>query len=448
MSKSRKQEPERPDLSFYTELRYPGTAEEIVSSFTGATRELLRRLADDLRSERRGEFGGGNEGVLGALAVAADRLVGHVDVLEEVLLGTPASESGDVLRNVFANVVSDANLVDLAQGHVGAPKQNEAKFDQGKGGKIAESTIDVADKAKDIGDAFPPVKAGLGIAAIILRDVGIIGKLAAEESGGNQATKQLEAKLDRVLPQLAELLGGQQGITSGVQRVEGTLDQTRREVFKIEQKADILGDLLGKTLVGDGWIVDPLRTRDRPNRTPARSVKDELHDLERLIRELIDRLGPVTDGPVPPPPPPPPPPPFDEPRQPPPEEPPPVLEDWRLKKIFVYAENVFAPTSRTERRTINVRTGAFDLSGWLDLSRLRPGDEVEVTVRASFAGRRNVRYRTTRFDSPGLKHFAEFAGGRDFIVGNDVQIVLRQPRSADQFATPIEHAYQFVVESQ
>lgn len=360
MSKSERQGREGPDLSFYTELRYPGSAEEIVSSFASATRELLRRLADDLRSERRGEFGGGNEGVLGALAVAADRLVGHVGVLEEVVLGAPAEESGYVLRNVVANVVSDANFTDVARGHVGSPKQQEAKFDQGKGGAILDSMPDIADKANDIGEAigeaFPPVKAGLGIAAIILRDIGIIGKLAAEESGGNEATKQLEGKLDRALPQIDGLVGGQQGITSGIQRVEGTLDQTRREVFKIEQKADTLGDLLGKTLVGEGWIVDPLRTRTGPNRIPGRSVKDELHDVERLIREIIDRLGPVTDGPVPPPPPPEEPP-FDEPRQPPPEEPPPVLEDWRLKKIFVYAENVFAPTSRTERRTISVRTG-------------------------------------------------------------------------------------------
>jgi hypothetical protein len=438
---------ERPDLSFYTELRYPGSAAEIVARFTAATRELLERLAEDLRSDRRGEFGT-DAAVRGAIAVAADRVAVHVDLLEAIVLGAPAEQQGDVLRNVVANVVSDANLAGLAEEHVASPKQAEAKFDEGQGGAILDSMPDVADKANDIGEALseslPFVKTALGLAAIILRDIGIVGKLAADESGGNDATRQLEGKLDRILPQIDGLQGGQQGIGSAVQRVEGTLDQTRREVFKIEQKADLLGDLLGKTLVGEGWIVDPLRTRDRPNRTPKRSVKEELHDLEDLIREIIIRLGPVTDGPEPPgngeP--------FDRPKQPTPEEPVPVLQDWRLKKIFVYAENAFTPRDRNERRTITVRTPAFDLGGWLDLSRLRPGDVVEAQVRVSFANRQNVLFSRTRFDKPGLKCLADFARGQNLLVGSEIRIVLRQTASADDFGSPIELAYQFVVESQ
>jgi hypothetical protein len=38
-----------PDVSYYTELRYRGSAEEIIGRFASATRALLKRLAEDLR---------------------------------------------------------------------------------------------------------------------------------------------------------------------------------------------------------------------------------------------------------------------------------------------------------------------------------------------------------------------------------------------------------------
>jgi hypothetical protein len=123
------------------------------------------------------------------------------------------------------------------------------------------------------------------------------------------------------------------------------------------------------------------------------------------------------------------------------------LIDERLKKIFVYAEDRFAPTSTNQRRTIDVRTAAFDLSGWIDLSDLRPGDVVEVTTSVSVAGRRRQLDRH-RFDRPMLLPFADIARGLQTISGSDVRIQIRQPLSADNFGSPIELGYQFIVESQ
>jgi hypothetical protein len=125
-----------------------------------------------------------------------------------------------------------------------------------------------------------------------------------------------------------------------------------------------------------------------------------------------------------------------------------VLSDRRLKKIYVYAENTFAPASATDRRRLRVRTPAFDLTGWLDLTKIRAGDVIEAQVRVSLAGRRDVLFARTRFDSPQLVPFADIARGQQYIAGSDVLVVLRQPASADAFATPVELAYQLVVESQ
>ena len=57
-----------PDLSFYTELRYPGDAEDIIRAYATALRRLVDRQANDLRSGGRGEFGGLSEPLLIPLA--------------------------------------------------------------------------------------------------------------------------------------------------------------------------------------------------------------------------------------------------------------------------------------------------------------------------------------------------------------------------------------------
>ena len=177
------------------------------------------------------------------------------------------------------------------------------------------------------------------------------------------------------------------------------------------------------------------------NKVPPVSIKDEMHGIEIALKWLIQifintlpvDIVPPVEGFL-----------TKDDFKPPTTEP---LIDQRLKKIFVYAEDKFAPQSATERRTIDVRTPAFDLSGWIDLSELRAGDVVEITTWVRVAGQRRRFYRN-RFDQPALLPFSDFARGLQYISGNDVRVQIRQPVSGDNFATPVQLGYQFVVESQ
>jgi hypothetical protein len=61
-----------------------------------------------------------------------------------------------------------------------------------------------------------------------------------------------------------------------------------------------------------------------------------------------------------------------------------------------------------------------------------------------------VRFAETTFsdDQSGpLKHWRDFAGGVEQVVGTSVDVTLRQRRSADGLATPVTIGCQFVVES-
>lgn len=433
------------DLSFYTELRHSGTAEEIIKRFAGSTRALLKRLGDDLREGGTGEFSGGAQQLRAPLAAAAERAARHVDFFESLVASVPEA-AGPAVRNVIANVVEDANFSEVAQAHVDTPKAKEGKFDQERGAGIVNLLGEIGDKVVDVGGLVPGIGGlVLKIIGVLLKDAGIVGKLIAKPAR-NEVGEQLEKKLDFIIPGVEALKAGQGDLKDGQRRISDAVRDVDSEVRRIERKADTLGELLGKTLVGEPWIVDPFRTVTGPNKTPAKGVKEELHDIEDLLNLILNLLRPViTDGPVFPPPPP---------RiivrnvEKPTVPPTPVLTDGRLKKIFVYAENTFAAQSRSDRRVVRVQTGAFDLSGWLDLSRLRPGDRVETQIRVSFAGRRNLLFARTRFDTPGLKSFADLANGLNYLSGNSIDIVLRQTASADDFATPVEMAYQFVVESQ
>jgi hypothetical protein len=243
------------------------------------------------------------------------------------------------------------------------------------------------------------------------------------------------------MPQLEGLKGGQDRIGTTIADIQRIATMTQQEVNFIETKAETLADLLGRTLVGSSWQINPNKTVSGPNKVPDRDVKQELHDIEDLVRKIIDIIektpngngnGNGNGGG------------YDEPH----EEDKPVLLDRRLKKIFVYAENVFAPASASERRRIRVRRRAFDLTGWIDLTRMRPGDVFEVDVRVSVAGRKDIPFARTRFDRPRLVAFADFARGLNYVSGSNVLISLRQLASASQFSQPIEVGYQFVVESQ
>ena len=426
-----------PDFSFYTRSRHREPPEEVIARYCAAQRAVLARLARDLRADRSGPFGE-SDAALPALAEAADRMQGHVDVLEAVLLNASEDEElAATMRTVVANVVHDGNLAEVAEQRAGAPESAESKFDVKSGGDITESTSDLADKLIDILEAVAESLLPAGhLVAALLRDIGVVGKLS-ETTTVNLVGKQLEGKLDHLLPVVDRMSGDQSVIRGDVDYLKQIVPRIDGEVNKIEYKVDRLGDLLGRTLVGEPWIVRPTTMSQK---VPARSVKDELHDLEDLLRNGNGNGnghddgngngngdGDTADGG---------------------DGAPADTTDPRLKKIYVYEEDVFAPASANDRRVVRVRTEAFDLSGWLDLSSLRPGDTVETEISVSLAGRPPVLFSAARFDRPGVLSLADLAGGEGRLVGNDLEIVIRQTASADAFATPVELAYQWVVESQ
>ena len=120
--------------------------------------------------------------------------------------------------------------------------------------------------------------------------------------------------------------------------------------------------------------------------------------------------------------------------------------DPRLKKIWVYTDNVFTPQSATDYRIVRVQTPAFDLSGWIDFTRGLPADQFQVEVRVTMAHASNVLVQNNVL-GPYLAKFKDLTG-QDTIVGNHVEFTIRQTHSQDNFATKIPIAYQFVVESQ
>jgi hypothetical protein len=122
--------------------------------------------------------------------------------------------------------------------------------------------------------------------------------------------------------------------------------------------------------------------------------------------------------------------------------------DPRLKKIFVYAEGIFVLHNAAEVHKIVIKTPAFDVGGWIDLSNMHPGgDTVYTEVRVSFANRSNVLYQRTVFEGPRLITLSDIANGND-MAGSHIEIWVQQTKSADNFAKPTEYAYQIVVESQ
>jgi hypothetical protein len=71
----------------------------------------------------------------------------------------------------------------------------------------------------------------------------------------------------------------------------------------------------------------------------------------------------------------------------------PSRTDPRVKKIFVYSEGTFVLHTASEVHKIVIKTPAFDVAGWIDLSKMAPGgDTVYTEIRVSFANRSNVLY--------------------------------------------------------
>jgi hypothetical protein len=127
----------------------------------------------------------------------------------------------------------------------------------------------------------------------------------------------------------------------------------------------------------------------------------------------------------------------------------PLRTDPRLKKIYVYSEGTFVLHNASEVHKLVIKTPAFDVAGWIDLSNMAPGgDTVFTEIRVSFANRSNVLYRRTIFQGPQLITLGDITNANDNLSGTHIEIWIQQTVSHNNFATPVEFAYQFVVESQ
>jgi hypothetical protein len=123
--------------------------------------------------------------------------------------------------------------------------------------------------------------------------------------------------------------------------------------------------------------------------------------------------------------------------------------DPRLKKIYVYSEGTFVLHNAAEIKKLVIKTPAFDVSGWLDRSQMRPGgDTVETEVHVSFANRSNVGYGKWQWSNPQLITLGDMTNRQNYLSGTHLEVWVQQTTSFDNFAKPVEYAYQFVVESQ
>ena len=124
-----------------------------------------------------------------------------------------------------------------------------------------------------------------------------------------------------------------------------------------------------------------------------------------------------------------------------------VSDDTRLKKIYIYADNVFSPSSATDYRIVRVRTDAFDLTGWIDFTHANPSDMFQTEIRVTMAHAADVLCQRAIFSAGALATMHQMTGGSANISGNHIEIKIQQTHSTNNFATAIPIAYQFIVES-
>lgn len=240
------------------------------------------------------------------MAAGVDRVMGHIDVFQRAASGEGAPpETARQLQNLVANVPADANAAGVARARASAPRERDAKFDQGRTGSAADEMRNYANKIKNAGEGIAKIAGSdvmeglIDIVAAILEDIAIFSTEAAANTGGHEATRQIEEKLDYVIPGVDGLTAGQPDAADALRRIEDRTAQTRddtihirAEVDSIEYKAERLGDLLGKTLVGSPWHVErQLHPHTVGNVVPSVSIKEEMHGLERNVGDIIDQLN-------------------------------------------------------------------------------------------------------------------------------------------------------------
>ncbi len=120
--------------------------------------------------------------------------------------------------------------------------------------------------------------------------------------------------------------------------------------------------------------------------------------------------------------------------------------DPRLKKIYIYADNIFTPQSLTDSRTVRVRTAAFDLTGYFDFTKAPPADTFQIEVRVTMAHASDVLLQRNYVSAGTLITMRQIAGD-NYISGNHIDIIITQLHSTDNFVTKTPIAYQLIVES-
>ena len=129
------------------------------------------------------------------------------------------------------------------------------------------------------------------------------------------------------------------------------------------------------------------------------------------------------------------------------QEPVELGRDTRLKKIYVYADDVFTPQSASDFRIVRVQTAAFDVTGWIDFTQAQPADQFQTEIRVWMAHASGVLLQRTDFSAGTLAFMHQMTGGANYISGNHIEVLIKQIQSTDNFATKSPIAYQFTVES-
>lgn len=139
-----------------------------------------------------------------------------------------------------------------------------------------------ADVEISVGELISAIAELLDIIAQVMQ------KIAAKE-----ASAKMTERLDKIQEDLERMEEKNDRIESSVTELHikvKDLEETVIEKFNRTWEAfDKIGEVLGKTLVGEPWIFDPTTTTTGW-KIPDRDVKQELHDIEDKIDRLEEKL--------------------------------------------------------------------------------------------------------------------------------------------------------------
>lgn len=118
-----------------------------------------------------------------------------------------------------------------------------------------------------------------------------------------------------------------------------------------------------------------------------------------------------------------------------------LLRDPRLKKIYVYSEGTFVLHNAAEIKETRHQDAGF--------RRQRLARSV-ADAAGRHGGKRSahVGHGKWQWSGPKLLALGDMTNRLNYLSGTHIEIWVQQTTSFDNFAKPVEYAYQFVVESQ